>query len=113
MPHDEEQSGRNGPEEGKLRVAAGHAVALATGRHERRPIFLNDSLERKVDGFAPQLAGEHEHHFGFSGGPDEGHVDDAEGLGDEGQEGADEGYRVGGVLVTRDMLVTGEKSQRK
>lgn len=44
------------------------------------------------------MAGEHEEDFDFAGGPYQGYVDDAEGLGYEGEPGAEVGEGVGGVL---------------
>lgn len=44
------------------------------------------------------MAGEHEEDLDLARGPDQGHVDDAEGLGEEGEPGAEVGYGVVGVL---------------
>ena len=49
------------------------------------------------------MAGEHEEDFDFAGGPDEGYVDYAEGLGDEGEPGAKVGEGVGGVLRVEEV----------
>lgn len=82
-------------------MAAGHAVAFARAVDARGPLLLDDALQGKVDGFAAQLAGEHEDDLGLAGGPDQGRVDDAEGLGHEGEPGAQVRDWVGGVLPTK------------
>lgn len=79
-------------------MGAGHAVAFSGAVDARGSLLFDDAFEGEVDGFAGELAGEHEKDFGFAGGPDEGDVDDAEGLGDEGEPGAEVGDGVGGVL---------------
>lgn len=48
------------------------------------PVFLEEPLQREVQGLASQLAGKGEGDLGFAGGEDEGGVDDAEGLREEG-----------------------------
>ena len=63
-----------------------------------RPFFFDQPLERKVGGLAGELSREHEDHFGFARGPDQGCVDDAERLRDEGEPGAEEGDGVVWVL---------------
>lgn len=99
VPHQQEQRHGHSPKGDELGVAAGHAVTLARAVDARRAFPLDDALQGKVDGLAAELACEHEDDFGFAGGPDQGRVDDAEGLGHEGEPGAEVGYWVGGVLV--------------
>lgn len=80
-------------------MAAGHPVTLASRRmYPGRSFLFDQALERKVGGLAGELAGEHEDHFGFAGGPDQGRVDDTERLRDEGEPGAEEGDGVVWVL---------------
>ena len=81
-------------------MAAGHPVPFPCRVYPGRSLLLDQALECKVGGLAGELAGEHEDHFGFAGGPDQGHVDDAERLGDEGEPGAEEGDGVVWVLYS-------------
>jgi hypothetical protein len=64
-----------------------------------RALLLDVALEDPIEGLAGHLAGEHGGNLDLTGGPDEGCVDDAEGLGDEGQPCAQERQAVGGVVV--------------
>lgn len=98
MPHQQKERHGHGPKGDELGVAAGHAVALAGAVDARRALLLDDALQGKVDGLAGELAGEHEDDLSLAGGPDQGRVDDAKGLGHEGEPGAEVGYWVGGVL---------------
>ena len=52
------------------------------------------------------MSGKHEEDFDLARRPDEGHVDYAERLGDEGEPGAEVGEGVGGVLGG-DQLIKG------
>lgn len=99
VAHQQEQRHGHGPEGDELRVAAGHAIAFSGLVDALGPLFFDEALEGEVDGLAGKLAGEHEHDLGFARGPDQGDVDDAEGLGHEGQPGAEVGDGVGGVLL--------------
>lgn len=99
MADEEEEGHGDGPEGDELGVAAGHAIALSGPVDPRRSFLLDEALEEKIDGLAAQLAGKHEHDLGLAGGPDQGYVDDTEGLGDEGEPGAEVGDWIGGVLL--------------
>jgi len=92
----DEEGKIHGPEGHELGVAAGHAVALAV--HARGAFLADQTLETKVDGFAEELAGEHEEDFDFAGGYEERGVGDHEGLGDKGEEGGEVGDGIGGIL---------------
>lgn len=63
-----------------------------------RALLLDQALQHEVQSFAGELADEHEGDFGFAGAEDEGCVDDAEGLREEGEVGAEERDIVVGVL---------------
>ena len=63
-----------------------------------RSLCFYEALEEEVEGLAAHLAGEHEEDLNLAGGPYQGDVDYAEGLGDEGEPGAEVGYEVVGVL---------------
>jgi hypothetical protein len=52
-----------------------------------RALFLDEPLEEEVEGLAAQLAEEHECYFDLTRSEDEGRVDDAERLGEEGEVG--------------------------
>ncbi len=93
---EEKQRERNAPKDDKLRVRAGHAVALAVDA--ARPLFLDEPLQRKVERLAGQLAGEAKAYFHLARGEDEGRVDDAQGLREEGEVCAEEGEAVVGIL---------------
>ena len=97
MPHQQEQPQTHSEVSHELRMAARHAIPLAI--HHARPLLPDQALEREVEGFAGHLPGEHEEDLDFAGGVEEGHVDDAEGLRDQGQPGAEVGERVRGVVV--------------
>lgn len=102
VANQEEQRERDAPKGDKLRVRAGHAVAFAVDAP--RALLLDQALQRKVERLAGQLAGEAEADFHLARGEDEGRVDDAEGLREEGEVCADEGEAVvrvldGGTLV--------------
>ena len=97
MPDNQEQTQRDRPKDGKLCVTAGHAVPFAHSQLCRSFLF-NEPFERKVESLAGHLAREHEDDLSFTGRPYQGHVDDAEGLGYEGEEGAEVGDWVVRVL---------------
>ena len=63
-----------------------------------RSLRLDQPLEQKVERLAAHLSGEHEQDLDLARGPDQGHVDDAEGLRDEGEPGAEVGDGVVRVL---------------
>lgn len=105
MPQQQEQGAGDAPEGDELGVGGGHAVALAVDA--RRAVLLEEALEGEVDGLAGELAGEHERDFGFAREEDEGGVDDAEGLREEGEVGAEEGEFVVGILETVHLSVMG------
>ena len=96
VPHQQEQRDRNTPEGDELGVGRGHAVALAVDAGGA--LLLNKALKGKVESLAGELARKHEGNLNLAGGEDEGGVDDAEGLGEEGEVGAEEGEVVAGVL---------------
>lgn len=96
VANEEEEGEGDAPEGDELGMGAGHAVALAVDAE--RALLLDQALEAEVDDLAGELAGEHQGDFDFAGEEDEGRVDDAEGLGEEGEVGADEGEQVVGVL---------------
>lgn len=81
----------------------------------RRAVLLEDALEGEVEGLAGELAGEGERDLGLAGGEDQGGVDDAERLGEEGEVGTEEGELVVGVLfaemsVLRALEERGERN---
>jgi hypothetical protein len=82
VPDEEKEREGDAPEGDELGVGAGHAVAFAVDA--ARALLFDDALEEEVEGLAGELAGEGEAYLGFAGGEDEGRVDDAEGLGEEG-----------------------------
>lgn len=97
MSNDHPKAQINREKRHKLRMATGHAVTLS--QHLRRPRLANVPLEHPVERFAGHLAGEHEQDFHLARGVEEGGVGDAEGLRDEGEEGAGVGEAGGGVVV--------------
>jgi hypothetical protein len=97
MSNEEEKSETDAPESDELGMGGGHAVTLAVDAGGT--LFLDEALEGEVEGFAGELAGKGEANLGFAGGVDEGGVDDAKGLGEEGEVGAEEGESVVGVLL--------------
>jgi len=96
VPDEQEERDRDAPEGHELGVRARHAVALAVDA--AGALFLDQPLEGKVGGLAGELAGEGERYLSLAGRPDEGCVDDAEGLGEEGEPGADVGDVIVGIL---------------
>lgn len=96
VAHEEEEGEGDAPEKHKLGVGAGHAVPFAVDL--ARALLLDEALEDEVEGLAGELAGEEEGDFDFARGEDQGEVDDAEGLGEEGEVCAEEGDVVVGVL---------------
>lgn len=97
MPHQQKQPQTHGKIAHELRMAARHTIPLPI--HHPGPLLPDQALEREVEGLAGHLAREHEEDLDFAGGVEEGDVDDAEGLRDEGQPGAEVGERVRGVVV--------------
>lgn len=83
-------------------MAAGHTIPFARLVDPLRSFFFDDALQGEIDSFAGELAGKHEEDFGFARGPDQGDVDDAEGLGHEGEPGAEVGDGIGRVLRRRE-----------
>jgi hypothetical protein len=63
-----------------------------------RPLLLDKPLESKVDGLAGELARKHKGNLYFACEEDKGGVDDAEGLGEEGEVRAYEGEFIMRVL---------------
>lgn len=86
MPNEEEEGEGDGKVGEELRVRGGHAVAFAV--HLFRPLLLDQPLEDEVERFAPHLSGKHQEYLHFARRPDQGHVDDAEGLRGEREPGA-------------------------
>lgn len=93
---EKEEDDARGPEGDELGVAAGHAVALPVDA--RGAALLEDALEAEVEGLAEELAAADEDDLGLARGEYQGRVDDAEGLGDEGEVGAQVRDVVFGVL---------------
>lgn len=56
------------PEGNELGVRGGHSIALAM--YASRSFFLDQALEKEIQGFAEELAAECEEDFGFAGGED-------------------------------------------
>lgn len=101
VPDEEEEDEREGPEEDELGVGGGHAVAFSVDA--ARALFLDQALEGEVGGFAAELAQKHQGDFDLAGRPDKRHVDDAEGLGEKGQPGTEEGEGIFGILGGGDV----------
>lgn len=102
VAHQQEQRDADAPEGDELRVRRRHAVALAVDA--RRALLLDQALEQEVERLAEELAGEGEEDLGLARGEDQGGVDDAEGLREEGEVRAEEGQGVVGVLRREEVL---------
>jgi hypothetical protein len=61
-------------------------------------LFFEYSFQGEIEGFASQLPAEHEEDLDFAGGPDEGRIDHAEALRNEGQPGAEVRYWIVWIL---------------
>ena len=96
MPREEEQREAHAPEGDELGVRGGHTVALAVDAGGA--LLLDEALEGEVETLAGELTGEGEANLGLARRVYEGCVDDAEGLGEQGEVGAEEGEFVVGVL---------------
>lgn len=96
VPQQQEQRDAYAPEGDELRVRRRHAVALAVDA--RGALLLDEALEQEVERLAEELPREGEEDFGFARREDQGGVDDAEGLWEEGEVGAEEGELVVWVL---------------
>ncbi len=99
MAHEKDEGEGDAPEEDKLGVGAGHAIALAVDL--ARALLLDQALEDKVERLAGELAGEEQGDFDLARCEDEGQVDDAERLRQEGEVCAEERDAVVGVLGRR------------
>lgn len=101
MAHEEDEAEGDAPEKDKLGVGAGHAVALAVDL--ARALLLDEALEDKVERLAGELAGKEQGDLDLARGKDEGQVDDAERLREEGEVCAEERDAVVGVLARRGL----------
>ncbi len=99
VAYEQEKSQGHGPEEHELGVAARHAVALAVDAGGA--LLLDQALQQEVGRLAGELAGEEEQNLGLARRPDQGGVDDAQRLRNEGEPGANVRDGVGWVLWSR------------
>lgn len=97
VPDHHPQAQVDGEEGDELRVRARHAVTFA--QHLRGSVLANPPLEHPVQRLTCHLPREHEQDFHLARGVDEGRIGDAEGLRDEGEEGAGVGDFGGWVVV--------------
>lgn len=84
MSPEKKEAHVNGEERDKLCMATGHAIAFAEHFDSLRPFFLDQALQAEVQYFTTKLAGESKEEFDFAGAVDEGDVDNAKALREEG-----------------------------